>query len=290
MTPTRFELVAFGESAPPAAVSCDGLVPGAVLHLSHWAGNRTPEAYRRDTSTESALAFAAGPGDASLEVVVNNHLDADGILSCWSLVRPEEAARHAKLIVAAAEAGDFDEWPSDDRGLWLEAAVRRLAEAAGDEARAYPALFTELDALCGSIESRRELWEDEWRRLNDALARARAGRVSVTAAGAVAVYAHAEGEPELPGPALHRLAPAGVTRWLLAFDRGGGAWDYKLDRPRHAWAETVVRQSVPAPSKDALAALGDAWTSGGDELGMTGLARTRRPVREAPETIAARVP
>lgn len=289
VTPLRFQLVPFGETAPPAAVSCDGLVPGAVLHLSHWAGNRTPEPYRRDTSTESALAFAAGKGDPTLEVVVNNHVDTDGILSAWALVRPELAQRHATLLVAAAEAGDFDEWPREERGLWLDAAVRRLASAAGDEASAYPALFLELDALCRGLESRRELWEDEWRNVSDALVRAQAGAVSVTSNGrGVALFVHRPDEPELPGPVLHRLAPAGSTRWLLAFDRGGGAYDYILDRPRHAWADTVVRPRLPAPPREALAALGDDWSSAGD-LGMTALARTKRPVRESPDAVAERV-
>lgn len=285
----RFQLVPFGASAPPAAVSCDGLVAGAALHLSHWAGNQTPERYRRDTSTESALAYAAEPDDAALEVVVNNHVDTDGILSCWALVRPDEAARHAPLLVAAAEAGDFEEWPDDDRGLWLDAAVRHLAEAAGDDTLAYPAVFAELDALCRDLEGRRALWQDEWQTLTAGLERVRTGAVSVAAHGKVTLFVHGRGEQELPGPVVFRHTPRGTTRLVLAFEQDDGTWEYRIERPRHAWAETVVRPRLPSPPAAALARLGDAWSTSGGALGMTGLARTTRPVREPPERLAERL-
>jgi len=55
--------------------------------------------------------------------------DADGVLAVWALLRPELAQKHAKLIVAAAECGDFDEWPDDERGMWLEAAIASLSAA-----------------------------------------------------------------------------------------------------------------------------------------------------------------
>ena len=60
-------------------------------------------------------------------VVVNNHFDTDGLLSVWVLLDPEQALSCRELLIAAAEAGDFDEWPTFERGLWLDAAVRTLA-------------------------------------------------------------------------------------------------------------------------------------------------------------------
>ena len=58
--------------------------------------------------------------------MVNNHFDTDGLLSIWVLLDPERALACRDLLVAAAEAGDFDEWPTLDRGLWLDAAIRAL--------------------------------------------------------------------------------------------------------------------------------------------------------------------
>ena len=89
------------------------------LDLTHWQGNRTPSRYKADTSTEIALNFVGSP-EASSEwadaVVVNNHFDTDGLLSIWVLLDPEEAMARRDLLIAAAEAGDFDEWPALDAG------------------------------------------------------------------------------------------------------------------------------------------------------------------------------
>jgi hypothetical protein len=101
------------------AISCDGLVTGAALDLTHWQGNRTPRRYKADTSTEIALNFvssAEAAGQWADAVVVNNHFDTDGVLSVWVLLEPERAAACRDLLVAAAEAGDFDEWPALERG------------------------------------------------------------------------------------------------------------------------------------------------------------------------------
>ena len=126
----RFQFVEDSYEGSTPAISCDGLVPGAALDLTHWQGNRTPRQYKADTSTEIALNFVGSPeaveqwADA---VVVNNHFDTDGLLSIWVLLDPEQAMADRDLLIAAAEAGDFDEWPALDRGLWLDAAIRPWA-------------------------------------------------------------------------------------------------------------------------------------------------------------------
>ena len=115
----RFQFVDDSYEGNSPAISCDGLVPGASLDLTHWQGNRTPSRYKADTSTEIALNFVRSPeaveqwADA---VVVNNHFDTDGLLSIWTLLDPEPAIANRELLVAAAEAGDFDEWPQLERG------------------------------------------------------------------------------------------------------------------------------------------------------------------------------
>ena len=44
MTPhaRRFQFVEESYEGGTPAISCDGLVPGAALDLTHWQGNRTP--------------------------------------------------------------------------------------------------------------------------------------------------------------------------------------------------------------------------------------------------------
>jgi hypothetical protein len=161
----RFEFVEEAYEGNIPAISCDGLVPGSHLDLTHWQGNRTPARYKADTSTEIALNFVVSPEAREKwanAVVVNNHYDTDGVLSVWTLLDPEAALARRDLLVAAAEAGDFDEWPALECGLWLDAAIRVLGGRAGDDSAAYHTVLGRLPDLIDSLDERRELWGDEW--------------------------------------------------------------------------------------------------------------------------------
>jgi hypothetical protein len=283
----RFAYVPFGGRAGDASIACDGLVDGAALDLSHWSGNRTPAPYKRDTSTESALAYATSAGaDAALATVTNNHFDTDGVLSVWALVEPEAAARHAALLVAGAEAGDFGEWPEDERGLWLDFAIDSLGERFGDDRATYAGVLPLLADVVAHLEERGSLWQTRWEALLQARARAESGAVEVSRHGAVALFVHRADTDEMPGPVLARLAPPGAMRWLLAWGRGDGVWDYRYERPPWAWADTVKRPNIATPSRNAVARqLGPGWALKGG-LGMTGICRTSTPCRVPPARIA----
>ena len=129
----RFQFVEDSYEGGTPAISCDGLVPGAALDLTHWQGNRTPAKLQGRHVHRDRLEFR-GLAEALDEwadaVVVNNHFDTDGLLSIWVLLDPEQAMAHRDLLIAAAVAGDFDEWPTLDRGLWLDAAIRALGSGA----------------------------------------------------------------------------------------------------------------------------------------------------------------
>ncbi|HVK68143.1 MAG TPA: DUF6687 family protein [Polyangium sp.] len=286
-----FQFVPMGQRAPEGAVSCDGLVAGAALDLSHWAKNRTPKALKADTSVEIALAFLreASPADAP-SVVVNNHFDADGVLAVWSLLDPETAAAHAGLLVAAAEAGDFDEWPAETRGIWLNIAIRRLVTLK-PEASAYPIALAALGELVRTIEAREDLWGTSYAALLEAERRANAGDVVSYAVGPIRVFHHGPGVPEAPGAVLSKLGATGegVRRLLLAFEEPDGSFRYRYELPRWAWADTVVRPVIAAPSRHVLAAgLGPEWAMKGVDFAMTTLLRTTAPLHEAPRVMAER--
>jgi hypothetical protein len=292
-----FEFVPFGSSARDSAVSCDGLVEGASLHASHWEGNRTPPELKADTSTGIALGLARR-GVPAGATIANNHFDVDGALSVFSLLEPDVASRHAALLVGAAEAGDFDEWPADDRALRLEIAVRAVGRGqwsggaaprtlAGGDARAYAEVLPRLPELLAHLDDHRPLWEAEWKALLDADRRAGEGGLEVQRAGGIAVLAHRRGTAELPGPVLSRRAPRGVTRWLLALEQEDGRFHYRYERPRWAWADTVTRPRIVPPSRNAtVRGLGEEWVIKGD-LGMTGIARTARPIALDPSVVVS---
>lgn len=283
----RFRFVPGTWTGPGRAIACDGRVPGAALELSHWEGNATPEALRRDTSTGIALAFVSSKAASVWDdaTVVNNHFDTDGLLSVWTLLDPEAALARASLLVAAAEAGDFDAWPEDVRGLWIEMAVDKLAEPAASDAEAYALLLALLPGLVDGIEGRSDLWGDAWGDLRRADDRIGSGAIAIERFGEVGLVVHPPGEPEIPGPLVDRELHAcrGV---VLAFDQGDGHFAYRYERPRWTWAETVVRPHIDGPDGALLSrTLGSDWTAL-DVAGMTGLVRTVRPIADEPASVA----
>lgn len=283
----RFVFAPWGREAPSGAVACDGLVPGAHLDLSHWAHNRTPAHLKRDTSVEIALAFAREREAHDVEVAANNHFDADGVLAVWTLLRPELAIENTGVIVAAAECGDFEEWPTEERGIWLEAAIAELSGDGGDAA-AYDRVLPALDELVPAIDRREDLWGDAYRKLLSAGADVDRGAVRVEQIGQIAVISHDRGVRELPGPWIARLVPKETERVLLSFQRSEG-FDYRYELRRWSWADTVVRPKLPTPKRGPIRrALGPAWIIKG-RRGLSGLAYTSHPVRTAPRTVAERL-
>lgn len=288
---SRFQFVPGRYEGNVPAIGCDGLVAGAALDLTHWQGNRTPAEFKADTSTEIALKFVASEQAPkwSNALVVNNHFDTDGALSSWVLLEPDLASGYRSLLVAAAEAGDFDEWPTLDEGLWLDASVRALAAGTPDDAAAYGAVLPQLPTLLRELPERSDLWGAEWDQLRGAADALSRGRLHAERFEDIGLFRHAPGEPEVPGPLLARQFLPGAQRYLLAFEQIDGRFLYRYERPRYAWAVTVVRPPCPAPDASRIAgALGSAWTTE-DMPGLTGIVQTLEPVAEPPAMLMARL-
>lgn len=94
----------FADGSPDATAR-----PGVDVELSHWFPNQTPHHLKADTSTEICMNFVASE-NVDWDVVVNNHVDVDGVLSVFTLLHPETALTHRTTIVSAAEMGDFWGW------------------------------------------------------------------------------------------------------------------------------------------------------------------------------------
>lgn len=284
----RFRCLPMGAPAPANAISCDGLVAGAALDLSHWVGNRTPAELKADTSTEIALNFGKSPFRERFASapVVNNHFDTDGVLSCWAVIHPEAAWRRRELMVAAAEAGDFQEWPADQRGILVDAAFVKLGEAAGGDAAAYAKVLPQVDELLAFIGEREDLWGPVWKAITAAMAAVNASRVEASFTGSLGILRHGEGEAEVPGPVLSRLLRPRSRRHLLAFAEPGGLHRYRYELPRHAWADTVVRPVLDPPDARSLASfLGPPWRASPSVPGGTALVETDGPVPAPPDLV-----
>jgi hypothetical protein len=130
----------------------DSFRPGLDVELSHWVPNRTPARYKADTSTEICLRFVADPLPGDWDLCVNNHLDVDGVLSLYALVRGQKALTHRDTLVGAARMGDF--WAfGDARAAALYQALS-LYQQRADRGKVpllmlYAGCFERVDALLG---------------------------------------------------------------------------------------------------------------------------------------------
>ncbi len=157
-------------------VAVDSDPSGAALTLSHhFGGNATPPEFRDDLAAGAALKWAASPErDARLNgarVVYNDHFDVDGFLAAWVVLHPDEALGLRREVLAAAAAGDFDEWTGESAvkfailGEWIDdPKFSRVAREAlkvrgkGGEAALYEAVLRELPELLAHPENLEELW------------------------------------------------------------------------------------------------------------------------------------
>src|SRR5829696_6589460 len=241
-------------------LSVDGTVDNSI-HFSHWEGNRTPAGLKADTSTEIALNLVASPNRAELtneiELVTNNHFDTDGVLSVWTVLTGERALAHRDLLIAAAEAGDFSEYSSDD-GVRVSIAIQgsdqaspnnndgsplaRLmaGEEVDDDARAYELVLPEVERLLTNINDYESLWRDDWERVVAAIESFERGKSSVVEYpdSRISVVTLA---PELFdgthfSPTRHSAPYTAISKFskgelfLVAVSASGG-WFYRLDYP-----------------------------------------------------------
>ncbi len=254
-------------------LSVDGTVDNSI-HFSHWQGNLTPTELKADTSTEIALNLAASPNQEQLtngiELVTNNHFDTDGVLSVWTVLNGERALPYRDLLIAAAEAGDFSEYSSDD-GVRVSIAIQGSDQASpnnddgsplakliageevDDDARAYELVLPRVEHLLTNINDYESLWREGWNSVAAAIESFEQGKSRVTeySDGRISLITLA---PELFdgagfSPTRHSAPYTAISKFakgelfLIAIPTSGG-WFYRIDYPYYSWAETVVRPRI----------------------------------------------
>jgi len=267
----KFEFYHEGLANTPK-LSVDGIVDNAV-HFSHWKGNKTAPALKADTSTEIALNLVAAPNRKELtqgiELVTNNHFDTDGVLSVWTVLQGSRALDLRDKLVAAAVAGDFSEFSSEDgvrASIVIQGAESPIDEDAGsplaadlagevvdDEAIAYELVFRHVERVLTKTGEFEALWRDPWTRIAAALESFSKGssQVQEDADSKVSIVTLA---PEIfsvsgfkptrhvaPFTAISHHARGELFLIATPFDRG---WAYRIDYPYYSWAETVVRPPI----------------------------------------------
>jgi len=266
----RFEYYSEAIANAPK-LSVDGTVDNAI-HFSHWQGNQTPELVKADTSTEIALNLAVVPNREELtrgiDLVTNNHFDTDGVLSVWTVLNGERALPLRKKLIAAAEAGDFSEFSSEDAvraSIVVQGSdsptdksgsplARQLAgEDVNDEARAYELILPHVERVLTHTSEYESLWRDAWERIAKALDSFAKGtsrveeftdaRLSLITL-APEIFSPSGFKPtrhSAPFTAISHHARGELFLIATALDNG---WAYRIDYPYYSWAETVVRPQI----------------------------------------------
>lgn len=278
--PTQALFLPAGVPPPAHALAVDGTVPGAAATYSHWH-DAPPVALRGDTSTALLLEAARDPGTwlAPYAVAVLSHIDADGLLALAIACQPTSALRHADLLIGAAEAGDFREWPGaagfrlllllhqlvqeeEQRGgPWQE----RLCTRAGQELEAWVRRSTLPDAV-------RDAAVEHVRQALVRLQRQDGVQVRGDARLTTVRWPRRDGHPpdaflriqeadDLPPWALAAIVPERALT-LLAMETPAGT-HYQLEAPRWSWARTTWRRPFPWPDLRPVARALQAEERGG---------------------------
>ena len=254
-------------------LSVDGTVDNSI-HFSHWEGNHTPTEVKADTSTEIALNLAAAPNRSQLtngiELVTNNHFDTDGVLSVWTVLNGERALPYRDLLIAAAEAGDFSEYSSDD-GVRVSIGIQGSDQASpnnddgsplarliagqevDDDARAYELVLPRVEHLLTNLNDYESLWREGWNSVAAAIESFEQGKSRVTEYSDEKISLITLAPELFDGagfsPTRHSAPYTAISKFakgelfLIAIPASDG-WFYRIDYPYYSWAETVVRPHI----------------------------------------------
>jgi hypothetical protein len=259
-----------GEKTPPHSLVVDCAVEGNAVY-SHWQGAApTPPSLLADTSTEIVLKAAENPGQwlSDFSYVVNDHLDADGLLAMAVACHPQFALSHRDLLIAAAEAGDFSVWTTEAGFrlmLVLHQHVQTFATSGeGWEQRLCDYCIDHFPALIASAalsDPQRDAQVARVQATMAALQRQQGFHIARTPRLIAVLWQQVHGHTDsfrvveraddLPEWALSTVCSAHQFQ-LLAMKTSTGII-YQLDAPRHSWARTVQRPTIAWPDCTALA-------------------------------------
>lgn len=177
----------------PHVVVDGGPTDGTRLTLSHWPGSPTPVDLLDDLSAQIAFRALDRPGLLDgIDIVSNNHLDQDGLVSAYALIDPAAANERREFAIDVARAGDFATFV--DRAS-MRIAFALAAWADGERSPLDPAIFEggyedecghlyeeilpRMSELLDAPEALRPWWEAEDAHLTESLDAIDAGVVTI---------------------------------------------------------------------------------------------------------------
>lgn len=297
--------VPYGELGETPNIVVDGAGNAASrLVLSHWPRSGTPASLKADVSAEIVFRYLDRPDlRVEADAVSNNHFDEDGLIGVYALLHPAEALGRRRLLIEAAEAGDFGRFQAREAAR-IALTIAALADAErsplGSEifelpypaqtAALYRELLPRLPEIVGDLERFRALWAEEDALLARSEAAIRSGRIRIEEDASLDLAVVTLAEPTCHPMALHSATER--SRLLTIQGR-----TYELRYRYESWVQHVSRRPAPRVDLAALAERlsqderpGARWTFDGVDaiapsLRLEGADESRIP----PEPFAARV-
>ncbi|MFQ5950397.1 MAG: DUF6687 family protein [Nitrospiria bacterium] len=250
-----------------AKISVDGIVPQS-FHLSHWKGNQTPTPLKADTGTEIALRYLSHPNRKSFfpqaNIITNNHFDTDGLLSVWALLNPHKAEPIAGRLIAAAEAGDFFIFSSEE-GAQINLLIESLCHSEESpiasqvaayrgprEAAYYKALLPLIPDLFRKKDAYRSLWREAYDEILLSMALFEKGIIGVEEHPDVGLSVIID-EQRPARQAIDHYCLENLFLVIEDREREEGGFGYELEYRYYAWADTVTRPLITPVPMEPLA-------------------------------------
>lgn len=213
-----------------------------VLTLSHWPHAGSPAWTQADSSAEMVFRYLDHPErhHPGVDVVSNNHVDQDGLVSVFALIAPQEALDRRARLVDLARAGDFGTFSSRD-------AARAAIAIDHWPGATYEELLERVTELVDHVERFRDLWADEDAALTAGL--------EALAAGTVTIEERQELDLAIVrGPRVHPMAIHTATPWARVLYLDGPR--YELNYRYESWVQYESRRPMArvdlAPLADEL--------------------------------------
>lgn len=323
----EFQFVPYGQSynsndnKKRPTISCDGRISGGVtLELTHWTDNETPDDLYADTSTEMAIKLVEATAATTTTnkyqqlldqnpIILNNHYDTDGVLSCWiCLVEPSLSLKYKDLLIHGAEAGDFSEW-NDDNGIKLDCTLTTICEDCDDnEALAYENAFSMLPELLHDFSTNngkkyQHLWQAEWESVLEDWTALQHGEkeppfLEQTNNDNLVILHESNTNGRLSPYVLHRglqekhWSPQRILRVSKpsSSDKNDHVYNYQYEKVGHGWVQKLIQRNMVSTvnANQLIQHLNtdngkDCWKVGGG--GLIGICSTTRPIASSIEEV-----
>jgi hypothetical protein len=153
------------------------------IELSHWLPNQTDDQYKAGTSTEICFNFLERSSINDYDLVLNNHLDIDGLLASFTLCYPDISLKNRLCLIQAAEMGDF--WGyGEGKALILFQNITSLIDALKaqeiDLLDACTLVFKEIKSILLTEPTSNSLLEEAKLVLNSSLSLLKRGEINRT--------------------------------------------------------------------------------------------------------------